>query len=310
MPKNLVATSSEPLVSIIMNCFNGEKYLREAVESILNQTYQNWEVIFWDNQSVDDSAAIFKEYNDPRFKYFYAHKHTWLYEARSYAIERSRGDFIAFLDVDDIWLPNKLTEQLILFSDSDIGMVCGNYFLKNESNNKKWLAIKNYIPTGWVLDQLLQLYFVGLLTLIVRRSALESLDYGCDPKYHIMGDLDLVIRLSVRWKLDAVQEAIAVCRKHGNNELVKHRQRHIDELGIWIKEMSDIKEISFNSSFHYVKNNHIYQKAMNCILRSLKLKAFKLSLELPWGRMKFRLWLVILTPMFIIQKLKNIEISG
>ena len=66
--------TEEPLVSILMNCFNGEKFLREAVDSVLAQTYQNWEVIFWDNQSTDKSAEIFKSYSDPRLKYFYAPK--------------------------------------------------------------------------------------------------------------------------------------------------------------------------------------------------------------------------------------------
>ena len=60
----------EPLVSIIINCFNGEKYLREAIDSVISQTYKNWEVIFWDNQSTDRSARIFKNYKDERLKYF------------------------------------------------------------------------------------------------------------------------------------------------------------------------------------------------------------------------------------------------
>ena len=80
---------SQSLVSVIMNCFNGEKYLREAIDSVLAQTYQNWELIFWDNQSTDKSAEIVKSYEDPRIYYFYARHHTLLYEARNYAIEQS-----------------------------------------------------------------------------------------------------------------------------------------------------------------------------------------------------------------------------
>ena len=63
--------TSKPLVSILMNCYNGEKFLREAIESIQSQTYHNWELIFWDNQSTDQSAEIFKSYVDRRLKYFY-----------------------------------------------------------------------------------------------------------------------------------------------------------------------------------------------------------------------------------------------
>ena len=66
--------SDQPLVSIIINCFNGEKYIRKALDSVLTQTYENWEIIFWDNQSKDKSAEIFKSYDDKRFKYFYISK--------------------------------------------------------------------------------------------------------------------------------------------------------------------------------------------------------------------------------------------
>ena len=62
--------SNEPLVSIIINCFNGEKYLRKCIESVISQTYKNWEIIFWDNKSSDRSAQIFKSYKDTRLKYY------------------------------------------------------------------------------------------------------------------------------------------------------------------------------------------------------------------------------------------------
>jgi len=93
--------ATEPLVSILMNCYNGEKFLREAIESVLAQTYNNWELIFWDNQSTDQSAEIFNSFGDKRLKYFYASKHTKLYEARNYAFEKaslvSRGVILNFL---------------------------------------------------------------------------------------------------------------------------------------------------------------------------------------------------------------------
>ena len=118
--------SEQPLVSVVINCFNGEKYLKEAVDSVINQTYKNWEIIFWDNQSTDKSAEIFKSYQDKRLKYYLATSHTKiLYEARNNALKKTNGDFIAFLDVDDWWLPDKLEQQIPLFSDSVVGLVYG-----------------------------------------------------------------------------------------------------------------------------------------------------------------------------------------
>ena len=102
----------KPLVSVIVNCFNGEQYLHKALSSILSQTYKNWEIIFWDNQSSDNSKKIFSEFKDKRFKYYFSKEHTSLYKARNEAIKISNGDIIAFLDTDDWWDKNKLELQL------------------------------------------------------------------------------------------------------------------------------------------------------------------------------------------------------
>src|SRR3990172_11917066 len=102
----------QPLVSILMNCYNGEKYLREAIESVLAQTYQNWELIFWDNQSTDCSAVICKNYGDSRIRYFCASEHTELGIARILAFHKIRGEYVAVLDADDISHPDRLMRQV------------------------------------------------------------------------------------------------------------------------------------------------------------------------------------------------------
>lgn len=297
--------SKEPLVSILMNCYNGEKYLAEAIDSVLNQTYKNWEIVFWDNQSDDHSSQIFHSYADPRLKYFYAPKHTWLYEARNFAISKARGDFIAFLDVDDSWLPTKLEKQMPLFSDPDVGLVCSNYFLKNEKKKRKWTAIKGVIPSGRVLEALLENYFVGLLTLVVRRVSLEAMSYPCNPRYHVIGDLDLVVRLSADWKLDCIQEATAVCRKHESNELVKHRGRHLQELEWWIDEMGKTEKIKSCPSFPLIQINAIYQNAIYQILLDNKMEALRLFRDLPWGRLKLRLAAALILPTVLFRHLRS-----
>ena len=130
--------NNQPLVSVIMNCFNGEKYLRGAIDSVISQTYKNWEIIFWDNQSNDNSAQIFKEYKDERLKYYCAPSHIEiLYKARNYALKKANGEFIAFLDVDDWWLPEKLEKQIPLFDDPEVGMVYGNAWLFFEKKKQK-----------------------------------------------------------------------------------------------------------------------------------------------------------------------------
>src|SRR5437868_4501867 len=113
-PDSLGADKREtaPLVSVIMNCLNGEQFLRDAIDSVIAQTYANWEIVFWDNASTDASASIAQSYHDDRIRYFRGDSTVPLGHARNLAIQKSRGTFIAFLDCDDLWLPTKLEKQL------------------------------------------------------------------------------------------------------------------------------------------------------------------------------------------------------
>lgn len=107
-----------------MNCYNGEKYLRAAIDSIVGQTYQNWELIFWDNQSTDSTATICASYLDDRIRYFYAPEHTELGQARILAFAQARGDFIAILDADDVSNADRLSRQVQYFADHpEVGLL-------------------------------------------------------------------------------------------------------------------------------------------------------------------------------------------
>ena len=287
---------SSPSVSIIMNCFNGEKYLPQALDSILAQTFEDWELIFWDNQSNDRSAEIFKNINDPRLKYFYAPNHTLLYEARNYAIEKSSGEFIAFLDVDDWWEKDKLKKQVSLFSDPDVGVVCGNYWVINETNNKKRKALIRSVFARYDINDLLKKYYVGLLTLIIRRSTLNDLDYICNPEYHIIGDFDLVIRLLTKCKLDYIQEPVAYYRLHGNNETSKYRSKQIEEIRCWTKEMNAISAVSSQKNFYYVSAYLAYLEGMQLICDKKKSHAYKYLSEIPWGVLKLKYFVALMMP--------------
>ena len=121
-----------PLVSVVMNCHNGEKYLKESLNSLKDQTYKNWELIFVDNFSEDNSYEIFKQANDKRFNYFRTNRKLKLYHARKIAIKKCRGQYVCFLDTDDLWKKNKLYYQInflrkkrceILYSKFDINEI-------------------------------------------------------------------------------------------------------------------------------------------------------------------------------------------
>ena len=127
----------QKLVSIILNCFNGEKYLKDALETVLNQTYNNWELVFWDNKSNDGSKQILESYKSEKLKYFRSNVHTSLYEARNLAVKKCKGEFIAFIDADDYWEKDKLEKQLELFENKNVGVVYGNLWIYNEKLKKK-----------------------------------------------------------------------------------------------------------------------------------------------------------------------------
>ena len=95
-----LADLSDPLVSVVINCLNGARYLREAIDSVFSQTYDNWEIVFWDNHSCDESGVIAKSYGD-RVRYHRSESTTGLGLARNRALNACRGKYIAFLDVDD-----------------------------------------------------------------------------------------------------------------------------------------------------------------------------------------------------------------
>ena len=105
-------TTINPLVSVIVNCHNGEKFLKKCIKSILSQTYKKIEIIFWDNLSTDNSKAIIKSFHDNKIKYFKSKKFTSLYSARNSAIKKAKGEFIGFLDTDDWWSPSKIQKQI------------------------------------------------------------------------------------------------------------------------------------------------------------------------------------------------------
>ena len=120
----------KPLISVIINCRNGEKFLNECVKSVLFQSYKNWEIIFFDNKSIDKSLDIIKSFRDPRIKIFSNKSKSFLnlYEARNLAIKKSKGQYITFLDVDDLWKKNKLIEQVkILKNFPAYDIIYSNY---------------------------------------------------------------------------------------------------------------------------------------------------------------------------------------
>ena len=274
MNKNLI-TNTTPKVSIIMSCYNGEQFLTQALNSILNQSYTNWELIFWDNQSYDNSALIFKKFKDTRFKYFYANKHTQISEARNKAIEKASGEILSFLDVDDFWVIDKLTYQVKLFEDKSVGIVYGNFFTLNQESNKIHKFFNKILPRGKIVNNLLKHYNVGLLTLCIRKFFYDQLEYKFHDNLVLMGDTDLVIRLSLICNADVVQDPVATYRIHNQSFTLKNNTIIFKELDSWLKKMNVYRSSYLKNNFYLVENFYAKIFFNNLILSNQRYKALK-----------------------------------
>lgn len=123
-----------------MPAYNMQRYIAESVESVINQTYQNWELIIVDDGSTDSTVQIVKAYlKDSRIRYFYQ-ENSGQAIARNYAISESAGDYIAFLDADDLWLPQKLTFSLRLIEENNCDLIFTNCYVFEDGSDAKGMT--------------------------------------------------------------------------------------------------------------------------------------------------------------------------
>ena len=258
----------KPLVSIIINCFNGERFLMDALKSVLQQTYENWEIIFWDNISTDSSEKIFRKVKDKRFKYYKSNQHTTLYKARNFALDKCSGELIAFLDTDDIWEYNKLEIQVKKFINTSVGFSSTNYILLNQRKKKLDKTLFNQeMPSGFITSELIKDYFIQVSSLVVRKSTMSMLKYNFDDRFTYIGDFDLSLRLSQISKFAPANEILTSYRWHGNNTGVNANYNIADEFNLWILEQYDLlasvsnesKKLFFKKVMKYNLVKHAYR---------------------------------------------------
>jgi len=117
------------LVSIIMPCYNAERYIAQSIESVLAQTYGNWELLITDDCSSDKSVEIIKKYcdKDNRINLLVSEKNQGIAKTRNLSIERAKGRFVAFLDSDDVWKSEKLEKQINFMLENDVAFTYSSY---------------------------------------------------------------------------------------------------------------------------------------------------------------------------------------
>ena len=297
-------------VSIIMNCYNGENYLEESLNSVINQTYKNWELIFYDNQSNDNSYRIYKSFNDKRFKYYKSKKFEKLGVARKNALKKAKGEFIIFFDSDDILLKDKLNTQLKLFNDKNVGFVISNSIFFNDKKSKK-LFNNNIIFEKKIFYKLIEKYFISFDTVMMKLSFIKKLDHGLDKRFNIIHDMDLVIRLSKISEMRYVPAILSKWRMYEDSLSYNSFGNIINEKKIFIKKINK----KFKSDQKFLKSKAIFMDALyrQEILYSLTKKNYKniyrLVKKLKFNFKNFILIFLIFVPFkrYIFKNLLNIK---
>ena len=296
-----INSNNHPLVSVIMNCYNGESYLADAIKSILLQTYNNFEVIFWDNQSYDNSASIYKSFKDKRLKYYYAKKHTSLYQARNLAIKKSKGKFIAFLDTDDVWFKDKLSSQIKQIKNKNSALVYSNYYILNQVTGLKKIAYKDKLPEGIIYKKLLKNYFLAIGTVLIKKDIFLKDKNFFNNRFNIIGDFDFFTRLSKNNFFFCSQRPLSIYRTHKESFSNKNYQMHINELKFWLK-----KEKFFGETLiFFVRQKILYMEIILNIFNKKYIDSLKMLKQIESATKRIKLFIFLLIPNFIFKKLKN-----
>jgi glycosyltransferase involved in cell wall biosynthesis len=284
-----------PLVSIIMPAYNAQDTIKYSINSVLSQSYTNFELLIADDGSTDSTADIVNSFSDKRIVYLYQEQSGvgCPGSARNLAISSSKGEFIAFLDSDDLWHPDKLKIQLsCLYDNPQVDLVYSNYYSFTSSLSKLRLGdsyepklfqsqfgnllVKNYIPT---------------LTVIVKASALQHVGFF-RTDLHGVEDWDLWLRLSKIYKFKYIDFPLAYYRLSSNSlsgNRLSHLRYESDLLNEYI--MTDISIpsiVAFSAlafleakSFKYLCSSQSYSAASQSFLKlsSLVTKVFPLSFQ-------------------------------
>jgi glycosyltransferase involved in cell wall biosynthesis len=206
-----------PTVSIAMAAKNYARFLPMAIESVLAQTYQDWELVIVDDGSTDDTPAVIASYlDDPRIRYVRVDR-LGPARAKSLAMRLTRCEFVALLDADDIWQPTKLERQLVLFRNRpEVGVVFCRRSLIDEAGRPLPAKVSPAPPRGRILERLFVQNHICFSSTVVRRLVFEHIG-GYNPEWDLAIDYDLWLRVAKHYEFDYVDDELVLYRTgHGN----------------------------------------------------------------------------------------------
>ncbi len=298
-----------PKVSIIIPVYNGEKYIKKTLSSVFNQSFKGFEVITIDDGSQDKTKEILKTYGK-KIRYIHQ-KNKGTAAARNTGIKAAKGKYIAFLDQDDLWLPQKLAEQVkILDKKPKVGLVFCGSFLLNEGRLIGFfhsiLGINSAISAKDIFNQLVKENFIPTLTVLLRKEAFDKLGF---LKEDFVGTDDHEMWLRVAeygYRFEAVRKNLAIYRIHPEAQSRKFKNMYQNTAKIYdqllkrpdfsrtekrkIRQAKKRIYLNYKKGYHWAKSNELLRKGKYSAARQLFLKGFKYNRKSPKAIFNFVLY--------------------
>ena len=205
------------LVSVVIPLYNAKKYIKETIESVLNQDYQNIELIIIDDGSEDNAKQIIDIIKDDRMSYIFQ-ENAGVSAARNLGFKLSRGKYIAFLDADDVLTSDCISNKIIRFNeDPELGLVHGDMQVVDEQTkpmNEIYVG-----KEGWILNELLswrETCIPSPSSILVKREVVDVVK-GFDTELSTAADQEFFFRVAHRFKIGKVDKVLGLYRIHDNN---------------------------------------------------------------------------------------------
>lgn len=266
---------NRPKVSVIITTFNRANYIRQAIESVFNQSYQDFEIIVIDDGSTDNTREILKKYNN-KIRYLFQENRGLAY-SRKLGASLSKGNYIAFLDSDDVWLPEKLKIQVdTLDKDPELALVCSESYVINDSGE----IVGHLKRTSRDKESYINLFerdFILTLTVIVRRQCYNDIG-GFDETLLGVDDYDCWLRLASKYKFKYLDFPLSKYRIHEHNmsknlEIMLKEEIKIFKKGEIKKDINFFKRRVRISKLYYLLAEHCYTKQNYANAEAYYLKA-------------------------------------
>ncbi|MFM7338418.1 MAG: glycosyltransferase family 2 protein, partial [Actinomycetota bacterium] len=192
---NVPKSNNSPLVTVIIPTFNHAQHLRKALDSVVAQTFQDWEVVVVNNHSTDDTVEVVAATNDSRISLVNFHNHGVIGAARNQGLKVARGEFVAFLDSDDVWYPQKLQRCVEQISDGGEFICHGELWINSDKTSRK--VFYGPVENSSYEKLLFRGNCISTSTTFIKTELLRSIDgFDESPEIVTAEDYDLWLRLA------------------------------------------------------------------------------------------------------------------